>query len=127
MIGFSAVIAAAGISTNARDGSSDGSDVQLPESRDDGAAGPPVTRDPSVGGRCAGSAVAGVQQALLGGWPSFDPARATAASAAAASVLRGALGAPTDGAVDLQYDVPLARWPVDGRAGMGRERVHQEP
>src|SRR3954452_22941446 len=37
------------------------------------------------------------------------------------------LGAATDGAVDLQYAVPLVRRSVHGRTGLGRDGVHQEP
>ena len=44
-----------------------------------------------------------------------------------ASPVLGALRTSADGADHLQHDVPLVRRAVDGRAGLGRDGVHQEP
>src|SRR5690242_58843 len=108
-------------------GRADGGAVQLSEPRGDGAEGSPAARHPAAGKRGAGPTVTGLRAALCLDGPSFDRAGKVAAGVAPAGVLLGALGAATDGATDLQYAVPLVCWSVDGRTGLGRDGIHQEP
>src|SRR3954469_8618226 len=105
----------------------DGGAVQLSEPRGDGAEGSPATGHPAAGERGAGAAVTRFRTALCLDGPSLDRAGKVAAGVAPASVLLSGLGAATDGATDLQYAVPLVRWSVHGRTGLGRDGVHQEP
>src|SRR6185312_17569197 len=79
-------------------------------------------------GECgAGAAVGPVRGAVCLRWAAFDCAGEAAPRAAAASLLRRAVGTATDGAGHLQHTVPLVHRAVDGRAGLGRDGVHQEP
>ena len=80
-----------------------------------------------TGRRGAAGAVADVRRALCARRPAVDPAGAAVAGAAAAGVLHGALGAAVDGATRLQSVVPLVRRALDGRSGVGCDRVLQEP
>ncbi len=92
-----------------------------------GAGGSSAARDPGDRGRGAGDVVAGVRAALFDAGPAVDRAGAAAAGAVAAGVLRHPLGAPADGAAGLQPAVPLVRRAVDGRAGVGRDGLFEEP
>ena len=71
--------------------------------------------------------VADVRSALCARGTAVDPAGATVASAAAAGVLHGAIGAAIDGTARLQSVVSLVRWALDGRSGVGCHRLLQEP
>src|SRR3954454_9369401 len=113
--------------TDAWSGRADGSAVQLSEPRGDGAEGSSAAGHPAAGERGAGAAVTRLRAPLCPDRPGLNRAGEVATGIAPAGVLLGALGAATDGATDLQYAVPLVRRSVDGRTGLGRDGVHQEP
>ena len=69
----------------------------------------------------------GTGQAVLGDGAGVDCAGAAVAGVAADGSVLGALGAATDGAIELQPAVPVVRGSGDGRRGVGRDGVHQEP
>src|SRR5271165_3866212 len=106
---------------------SDCCNVQLPQSRSLRAADPPPASHPPAGKCRTGPTLSRLRQNLLGVRPGIDRAGKAVAGTAAAGLLLGAFGTPTDGADDLQHHVSLVRRPVDGRLGVGRHRVHQEP
>src|SRR6476620_2304158 len=113
--------------TDAWSGRADRGAIQLSEPGSDGAEGSSAAGHPAAGERGAGAAVTRVRAALCPDGPGLDRAGKVAAGAAPAGVLFGALGAATDGATNLQYAVPLVCRSVHGRAGLGRDGVHQEP
>src|SRR4051794_19291120 len=113
--------------TDARSGRADGGAVQLPEPGCDGAEGSPAPGYPAAGERGAGAPVTGLRATLCADGTSLDRPGEAAAGLALAGLLHGALGTAADGAADLQHAVPLVCRPIHGRAGLGRDRVHQEP
>src|ERR1044072_1993188 len=113
--------------TDARSGRADGRPVQLPEPGRDGAEGPPAPGHPAAGECGAGPSLVGLRTALRADGTGLDCPGEAAAGLALAGLLDGAFGTATCGAFDLQHAVPLVCRPGDGRAGLGRDGVHQEP
>src|SRR5271165_5476144 len=82
---------------------SDCCNVQLPQSRSLRAADPPPASHPPAGKCRTGPTLSRLRQNLLGVRPGIDRAGKAVAGTAAAGLLLGAFGTPTDGADDLRH------------------------
>src|SRR5262249_43909661 len=101
--------------------------VQLHLSGAAGAEGSSVASYPGDGGPCVEGAVAAFLRALLAYGATVDPAGATAPRAAASRGLLDPQRTNADRTTGLQHAVSLVRGAWNGRRGLGRDHVYEEP